>query len=160
MNNILRREKFESRIKVDKNGCWIWTGMQSKTGYGQVKRDGKFLFSHRYSYMLYKGDIGKKFVLHICDVRLCVNPDHLILGTQKDNQQDMKSKGRHVYGEKSPNAKLNNRAVYKMYDLYEQGIGTIKLASMFGITKNLAWRVVKGLQWTHLYDKRYRKMVK
>lgn len=155
MNPDLRREKFLSRLKVMRNGCCVWTGMKSKTGYGQVKRDSKFLFAHRYSYLLFVGEIGDKFVLHKCDNRLCVNPNHLFLGTQKDNQQDMKKKKRHVFGEKSPNAKLKKADVIKMYKLYEKGVGTILLAKQFGITKNLAWRIVRGLQWEHLYVARY-----
>jgi hypothetical protein len=157
MNPLLRIEKFVSRCKVMPNGCWVWTGMKSKTGYGQVKRDGKFIFAHRYSYMLHKGELGKLFVLHACDNRLCCNPDHLSLGTQKDNQQDMKRKKRHCHGERSPNAKLTNKDVLRMYRLHEGGMGTILLAREFGVTKNLAWRIVRGLQWEHLYEKRYGK---
>ena len=155
MNTDLRREKFLSRCKVAKNGCWVFQGMKCGNGYGQVKRDGKFIFAHRYSYMLHKGDIGGLFVLHKCDNRACVNPDHLWLGTQKDNQQDMKRKKRHAFGERSPNAKLTNKDVKRMYALYEKGVGTIRLAAMFGVTKNLTWRIVRGLQWTHLYEARY-----
>lgn len=158
MNNQLRIDKFLKKVEINpETGCWIWKGMKSKTGYGQVKRDGKFIFAHRYSYLIHKGDLGDKFVLHKCDVRLCVNPDHLSLGTQKENQQDMKQKKRHMFGEKSPNAKLKESDVLKMYELYDQGIGTIRLARMFGVTKNLTWRIVRGLQWEYLYATRYPK---
>lgn len=156
MNTTKRVEKFLARVVIDfETNCWNWTGMKSKTGYGQVKRDGRFIFAHRYSYLLHKGEIGNLFVLHKCDNRICVNPDHLFLGNQKDNQQDMKRKNRHAYGERSPNAKLTNEDVFKMYDLHEKGIGTIRLAKMFSVTKNLAWRIVRGLQWQHLYKARY-----
>ncbi len=149
-----RIAKFLQRVRVDSNGCWIWTGMKSKTGYGQVKRDGKFIFAHRYSYQIHKGDLGGLFVLHKCDIRLCVNPEHLSLGTQKDNQQDMKRKMRHAFGERSPNAKLTDEDVLRIYALHAKGMGTIRLAKMFGVTKNLTWRIVRGLQWTHLYASR------
>src|ERR1700740_3293689 len=101
-----RRRKFLERVLVDGNGCWNFQGMKCNGGYGQVKRDGKFIFAHRYSWMLLRGDIGPSFVLHKCDTRACVNPDHLFLGTQKDNQQDMRNKGRHTFGEKSKTSKL------------------------------------------------------
>lgn len=155
MDAIKRREKFLGKCNVS-DGCWVWSGMKSKTGYGQVKRDGKFIFAHRYSYMIHVGEIGSFFVLHKCDNRLCVNPDHLFLGTQKDNQQDMKAKKRHVFGERSPNAKLSEQDVLEMYRLHDSGIGTIRLARQFGVTKNLVWRIVRGLQWTHLYEARVR----
>lgn len=155
MNTTKRREKFLAKcIKDRRTGCWNWSGMKSKTGYGQVKRDGKFLFAHRYSYLLHKGPLGDLFVLHKCDNRLCVNPKHLSLGTQKQNQQDMRAKGRHIYGEKSPNAKLKTVDVLEMYRLYDAGIGTIRLASIFGVTKNLAWLIVRGKAWAHLYAAR------
>lgn len=155
MNAEKRKEKFLARCKTDRRtGCWNWSGMKSKTGYGQVKRDGKFLFAHRYSYLLHKGELGSLFVLHKCDNRLCVNPDHLFLGTQKENQQDMRAKGRHIYGEKSPNAKLTEKDVLEMYRLHDEGIGTIRLAHIFGVTKNLAWLVVTGKSWAHLFNTR------
>lgn len=156
MNQELRVEKFLAKVKVNqRTGCWCWTGMKNKTGYGQVKRDGRFIFAHRYSYWLHKGEIGSLFVLHKCDNRVCVNPDHLFLGTQKDNQEDMKRKGRHVHGERSPHAKLRSCDVIRMYSLHESGVGTPALGKIFGVTKNLAWRIVRGLQWEHLYKARY-----
>lgn len=156
MDAIKRREKFLARIEKDsKTGCWNWTGMKNPNGYGQVKRDGKFLFAHRYSYLLHKGEIGEYFVLHKCDNRKCVNPDHLLLGTQKDNQQDMKRKGRHIHGELSSQAKLTEKKVMEIYALHEGGMGTIRLAKKFGVTKNLTWMIVRGRVWSHLYAARY-----
>lgn len=154
MDATKRREKFLAKCKVT-GDCWLWQGMKSKTGYGQVKRDGKFIFAHRYSYMLHKGELGGLFVLHKCDVRLCVNPDHLSLGTQKDNQQDMRDKGRHCHGEKSPHAKLTEKQVLEIYQMHDEGIGTILIARKFGVTKNLAWLIVRGKAWNHLYQARY-----
>lgn len=156
MNHQLRREKFLARVKVDEAGCWIFQGMINRQGYGQVKRDGKFYFAHRYSWMLHNGEIEKGLVCcHKCDVRRCVNPDHLFVGTQKDNQQDMARKGRHVFGERSSQAKLTTENVLRMYQLHEEGVGTIRLAKIFGVTKNLTWMIVRGKVWHHLYVARY-----
>ena len=86
------------RIPVD-NACWIWTGSLSR-GYGHVyigKRNNKDYSkrAHRFSWELHKGQIPKELeVCHKCDVRCCVNPDHLFLGTRKDNMQDCSKKGR------------------------------------------------------------------
>jgi len=94
-------ERFhENYIPVTETGCWLW----EKAGNGRYgdfqlsKINGKRLrmSAHRFSYELHYGPIPKGMsVLHKCDVTMCVNPDHLTLGTQDDNMKDMVKKGRH-----------------------------------------------------------------
>lgn len=88
--------------KVNKTDtCWLWTGARA-SGYGTIGAGGykgKMLSAHRVSYELAYGKFDPKlYVLHKCDVKLCVNPEHLFLGTQQDNVDDMIAKGRKVVG--------------------------------------------------------------
>jgi len=94
--DIARFEKYF--IKND--GCWLWIGTKNTQGYGDFRCNKKRYGSHRFSYIVYKGEIPKGiFVLHSCDNPACVNPDHLWLGTAKDNSIDMYSKNRHPFTE-------------------------------------------------------------
>lgn len=79
------------------DGCWVWIGRANQDGYGQVYYGGKSQRVPRVAYLLAKGSIpGGLLVCHSCDVRLCGNPDHLWLGTAKDNAMDAVKKGRMV----------------------------------------------------------------
>ena len=89
---------FKDRYTPEPNtGCWLWTAAVSAGGYGAAYNNGKYQSAHRMSWELENGEIpAGVFVCHKCDTPSCVNPDHLFLGTPKENTQDMIKKGRRV----------------------------------------------------------------
>ena len=88
-------EQQLSHYVITETGCWNWTKSTSPDGYGKLKRNGVTMRAHRIFYEHFNGPITDNLhVLHRCDNPLCVNPEHLFLGTRVDNMQDMIEKGR------------------------------------------------------------------
>src|SRR5882672_3448747 len=84
------KDKFWEKVnKTDT--CWLWTGKIARDGYGYLRDQA----AHRVSWELHNGPVPEgKWVLHHCDIRPCVNPSHLFLGSRQDNMDDMSMKGR------------------------------------------------------------------
>lgn len=122
--------KFFGRILKEDFGkkCWIWQGSKSSEGYGQVTIQGKTIGTHRFSYKYHKKiDPGKYLVCHTCDNPPCVNPNHLWLGTEKDNVHDMHHKGRQYKVPREPwkphsrfNPKNRFKVKYRYVSLIKQ----------------------------------------
>ena len=102
------------------SGCWLWLGSVNAYGYGRIRRgNGRYTSPHRRLYELLRGEIGEGlYVCHRCDVPLCVNPDHLFLGTQTENMRDCANKRRirvpTLSGEYHPSAKLGAKDVARI----------------------------------------------
>lgn len=123
-------------------GCWLWTGAARSDGYGVIRENGRTLSTHRVAVMLVTGRWPTLHVCHHCDVRRCVNPAHLFLGTQADNARDMVAKGRSNVGERHGMSKLTNEQVIEMRGLRIRGWSLLGLAERFGISRAHAWSVV------------------
>lgn len=122
-------------------GCWIWCGGDFSYGYGAFSYNNQNRPAHRISWFLYRGEIPKgMMVCHRCDQPLCVNPEHLFLGTQRDNMADKVRKGRQARGESHGMSKLTDWEVMQIKGV--KGFRTAKdIASEFGITPERVWQI-------------------
>ena len=97
----------KQRTTVDENGCWIWHGATFHFGHAKVFWGGKHLKGHRIAYEAFVGRIPAGLVVrHTCDVPGCLNPEHLLVGTQADNRRDCVERGRHATGSRVHTSKL------------------------------------------------------
>jgi hypothetical protein len=147
--------------QVERSGgpeaCWLWTGYIHENGYGVVSINGKGYKAHRVSYFMEHGCIDDRLVLHRCDVRSCVNPAHLFLGTPKDNSQDAVSKGRNtkLHGEQNGKAKLTRATVLAIRRICKRGgVYQKTVAKQFGVSEATVSYVVNGGRWGKLTGRR------
>ena len=147
----VKRDVFESHfIKVE--GCWIWTATKNSNGYGSY---GKRL-AHRVSYEIYNGDIpDSTCVLHKCDVRECVNPAHLWLGSRKENMQDCKAKGRmsmppRFVGSAHPESKMDESKVQAVRLDVLGGLAKRAAARKYGIDRSTLRSILERRTWRHV----------
>jgi len=160
-------ERFWPKVRKT-TGCWEWIGGRSASGYGSL-RDGhsRPVNAHRLSWQLTYGIAppADLWVLHACDNRLCVRPDHLFLGSAAENSADMTKKGRaasgarnskRLYpwtiqrGEDNGHAKLTGANVEAIRMACARGERQRDIAQKFGISQSQVSNLVRGSQWRHL----------
>lgn len=147
---------FRERSVVDpETGCWNWTGaVHKKHGYGAINIGGRTTRAHRAAFICATGNNGltpADDVCHRCDNRRCVNPDHLFLGTRKDNMRDCAEKGRirvpHLVGEDCPASKLSRDQVLAIrVDNRSQR----ELGRLYGVDKGTIASIKRGKTWRSL----------
>ena len=131
--------------------CWNYDGYIKPDGYGSTWDAGLKQASnaHRRYYEVFKGHIPDgMYVLHKCDNRQCINPEHLFLGTADDNMRDMAQKGRSISGERHHNSKLTQRQVDEIRGRYRPRKVTLQqLASEYGISPTHVHRIATHKNW-------------
>lgn len=153
-------ERFQTKFCPEPNtGCWLWTASTLKPyGYGRIGLGGREAgteLAHRVAWLLAYGELPMLHVCHKCDTPPCVNPDHLFLGTDADNLEDMRRKGR---GKLPPVLRgvdhVNSipltsvleikrlRALGKSYSEIQREVG--------GCCKNTIANIIRGITWSHL----------
>lgn len=150
--------EFWEKVSRTDSGCWLWGGRIQWDGYGEVRLPGgRRQQAHRRAWALANGrePLRGMEICHRCDVRACVNPEHLFEGTHSENIQDCVAKGRHVTrfgcGELSPRALLTEAQVLEIRALVRDPFITYKeLGEQYNLSAAAVFEVAKGVTWSHL----------
>lgn len=145
-------EKYEKYVIRNEERCWGWKGHTNDSGYAMTSFKNKNFRAHRASWIIHFGEIPKgMFVCHKCDNPICSNPNHLFLGTAKDNMNDCKTKGRNNYapskGEKNGLSKLTDDLVKEILSNKE---GSRSLAKRLGIGQRHVNLIRQRKAWKHI----------
>jgi hypothetical protein len=150
------RERFYAKVSKQSNGCWLWTAALDTGGYGRIKWKDRIDGAHRMSWELHLGAIpAGMFVCHHCDVKRCVNPYHLFLGTNSDNLQDYLKKGgklgiRSAKGEKNYRAKLTEQDVRSIRLRLAGGETYAAVARDYPVGALAINRIGRRIAWSHI----------
>lgn len=157
-----------------KEDCWEWMGSLTKVGYGKIQVKNKNYTTHRLSYEIFKGQIPDgNMICHSCDNKKCINPEHLWVGSAKDNMHDMIQKGRKVAktgwkhteetkqkfklrphsdrrGEKHHLSKLTSEDVLNIRKMIESGEKIIDIARKYNVDQSAISNIKRKRNWSHI----------
>lgn len=145
------RERLIANTLTNENGCYVWR--KSKyNGYGKTVLKGVLMAAHRASWIVFKGDIPSGMqVNHKCHNRACINVDHLYIGNQKQNMDDMYSAKREVVlkGSSHGGAKINEKIALEIFN--RKGFAR-QIAKDFGVSETLVYSIKKKKNWKHIHN--------
>ena len=150
-------ERFWERVSKTTDGCWLWSGghaggkRRPNWIYGVMMISGQQTLAHRFSYEIHIGKIPPgAMVCHKCDVPRCVRPDHLFLGSSKDNIADRQAKGRSARGEAIGNSKLSAQEVVEIKMLVAANVGYTAIGRRFGVSHQAVRNIARKNTWSHV----------
>lgn len=154
----IMKARILSQIDKTEDKCWNWKGWIKPSGYGHITCTRlKIQSTHRMAWRVFKGEIPKGLcVLHKCDNKKCCNPDHLYLGTVKDNTRDALERGQFPKGknpskgfpgEKHHKAKLTNENIMQIRELRKKGHTYSEISKLFNIDSKHISKIARGLAW-------------
>jgi hypothetical protein len=127
-------------------GCWLWIGNIGTNGYGRISVDNRLQSVHRTSYEFHRGPVPEgKVLMHTCDIRCCINPDHLAVGSKLENTADMMAKGRNRYSGR----KLGPDAIRHIRAWTMTGL---EYAELYGVTLHSVSQIRNRRAWAHVPD--------
>jgi hypothetical protein len=153
IHGLSDKDRFLQYVHKTEN-CWNWTGYLNERGYGQFDYNQKTCLAHRVSFILFKEAIPEGlFILHSCDNRKCVNPDHLRIGTNQENMNDKVARGRQAFmkGETNGRSKLKEIVVREIIELSNSGISQKEIANQFEINNSTVSKIINKKLWGHLH---------
>jgi DNA-binding XRE family transcriptional regulator len=140
-------ERVLANVMTNANGCWIWMAARTQGGYGALWLDGEVKYAHRVVGVLFLAldENSGKCVLHECDTPACCNPNHLRLGSHRENMLDATVKGR-------MSKKLQPADVMEIRRLRAEGHTQQVLADRFGVSRTTIQQIERRETWRHLPD--------
>lgn len=150
--NIIIRFFQSINYPGNDNDCWEWNCYCNNYGYG-IFNWNRHIKAHRFIYECYNGPIPDDlFVCHKCDNPPCCNPDHLFLGTEQDNKNDMVQKNRQAFGSSNGMAKLNDKTVIEILEKIDNGTYTTlqQICSTYSIAESPIRDIFTRRLWSHV----------
>lgn len=153
MDDVSPLARLLARTKLDREtGCLLWTGCVNGSGYAQLRHNNAVVSAHRLALELSGVTVKPTdLVLHNCDVRHCINPQHLRIGTHLENVRDAVARKRYPYGTKVLSAKLDEDKVRTIKE-WSKTHTQQKLADIFAVSKWTIAQIVQGKAWKHVKE--------
>jgi hypothetical protein len=146
LRGLSAEELFAHHTPNRGDGCWVWLGwIQHGGGYGYWRTNRKVVYAHRWSYEHHNGPIPAGYLIrHTCDNPPCVNPAHLLIGTDADNRRDCTERGRDARGERSPRAILTDAQCAEIRQRRARGERGVDLAREFNVNQSTISGIWRG----------------